>query len=42
MIILKIALGVLSFGLLEFFGLFLWCLFIDWKHRNKDTDESEI
>ena len=42
MIIMKITLGILFVGLLEFFSLFLWCLFIDWKHKNKDKDESEI
>ena len=42
MIILKIVLGILVVGLIEFFSLFLWCIFIDLKHKKKDTDKSEI
>jgi hypothetical protein len=42
MIILKVALGILVVGVIEFLGLFLWCIFIDWKHKKKDKDESEI
>jgi hypothetical protein len=43
MIILKIALGILAAGILEFLGLFLWCIFIDWKHKKKDTeDKTEV
>ena len=39
MIILKIALVV---GLLGFLGLFLHCMFIDWKHARGETDKSEV
>ena len=42
MIILKIALCVLVAGILGLLGLFLWCLFIDWKYEHKDEGESEI
>ncbi len=42
MIILKIALGIFVAGIIEFLGLLLWCIFIDWKHKKKDTNESEI
>lgn len=42
MIILKIALGIFVAGIIEFLGLFLWCIFIYWKHKKKDTNESEI
>lgn len=42
MLAVRIALVILLAGLLEFFSLFLWCIFIDLKHKNKDKDESEI
>ena len=29
-------------GLLGFLGLFLHCMFIDWKHARIDTDKSEV
>lgn len=43
MIILKVALGILVAGIIEFLGLFLWCIFIDWKHKNdKENNYEEI
>lgn len=42
MIILKIALGILVVGIVEFLGLFLWCMFIDWKHARKDAGKTEV
>ena len=42
MIILKIALGILVVGIVEFFALFLWCMFIDWKHAREDKGKSEV
>lgn len=39
MIILKIALVA---GILGFLGLFLYCMFVDWKHVRRDTGKSEV